>query len=123
MRSKVIFAAFVAAFAFVRLASAQPYSITSANPLVIEKLLNAGNDTVAFLANAGTNNGIEFHGRTIGTRAGFDFTCTSDGGQGWTGIVYRDDDVTYRATSRPGSSATRSSTRRTGPPSRSTTAR
>ena len=98
MRARVIFAAVVAAFAFVGLVSAQPYSITSANPLVIEKLLNAGNDTAAFLTNVGTDNGIEYHGRTNATRAGFDFTCTSDGGQGWTGLVYRDDDVTYRAT-------------------------
>ena len=97
MRAKVILAAVVAAFAFVGFASAQPYSITSADPLVIEKLLSAGDDTVAFLTNVGTNNGIEYHGRTNATRAGFDFTCTSDGGQGWTGIVYRDDDVTYRA--------------------------
>ena len=91
---------------------------------MIEKLLDAGDDTVAFLANVGTNNGIEYHGRTNATRAGFDFTCTSDGGQGWTGIVYRDDDVTYRAANRgrsirqPGSS-----TMPIGPASRSTTAR
>ena len=97
MRARVILAAFVAAFAFVGFASAQPYSITSANPLIIEKLI-AAPDTVAFLTNAGTDNGIEFHGRTNATRAGFNFTCTSDGGQGWTGLVYRDDDVTYRAT-------------------------
>ena len=102
MRARVILAAAIAAFAFVGIASAQPYSITSGNPLVIEKLLDAGNDTAAFLTNAGTDNGIEFHGRTNATRAGFDFTCTSDGGQGWTGIVYREDDVTYRATIAPG---------------------
>ena len=83
--------------AFAAWAPAQPYAITSADPLVIEKLLEAGDDTVAFLTNSGTDNGIEYHGRTNATRAGFDFTCTSDGGQGWTGIVYRDDDVTYRA--------------------------
>ena len=64
---------------------------------MIEKLLEAGDDTVAYLTNSGSDHGIEYHGRTNATRAGFDFTCTSDGGQGWTGIVYRDDDVTYRA--------------------------
>ena len=64
---------------------------------------------------SGTDNGIEYHGRTNATRAGFDFTCTSDGGQGWTGIVYRDDDVTYRATIAAGHvRQARSSPRRTG---------
>ena len=82
---------------FAAWAPAQPYAITSGDPLVIEKLLDAGDDTAAFLTNAGTDNGIEYHGRTNATRSGFDFTCTSDGGQGWTGLVYRDDDVTYRA--------------------------
>ena len=82
---------------FADWAPAQPYAITSGNPLVIEKLLEAGDATVAYLTNSGSDHGIEYHGRTNATRAGFDFTCTSDGGQGWTGIVYRDDDVTYRA--------------------------
>ena len=80
-------------------AAAQPYAITSSDPLVIEKLLGTGStpETVAYLENTGTDNGIDYHGRTNATRAGFNFTCSSSGGQGWTGLVYRDDDVTYRA--------------------------
>ena len=63
-----------------------------------EAAFRAGNRSVSHERQAPTT-ASTYHGRTNATRAGFDFTCTSDGGQGWTGIVYRDDDCDcYRAT-------------------------
>ena len=64
-----------------------PYTVTSANPLAITSEAPSG--TVAFLeaiADSSTSS------RTAGTRAGFDFTGVGDGGQAWTGLVYRTGD-------------------------------
>ena len=61
-----------------------PYAITNADPLVIELEAGATSGTVAFLENVTPHS----FGRTSGTLAGFDFHCTSDGGQGYTGLVW-----------------------------------
>ena len=61
-----------------------PYAITNADPLVIEKATGAPAGIVAFLENRDAHS----YGRTNGTRSGFDFNCTSDGGQGYTGLVW-----------------------------------
>ena len=54
-----------------------PYTMTSSDPLVIDRAEGAPAGMVAFLED------VQPHtfGRTNGTRAGFDFHCTSDGGR------------------------------------------
>ena len=70
-----------------------PYTVTQANPLIITKAAGADADTVAFLEEIADSQ----DGRTHATRAGFDFDVATDGGQGWTGLVWRSGvEPTYR---------------------------
>ena len=86
-----------AGLVFVGSAFAQtpaPYAITQADPLVIVRAETAPAGTVAFLESVADNQ----WGRTNGTRAGFDFTGTMDGGQEWTGLVWwAGSGTTYRS--------------------------
>ena len=73
-----------------------PYRIVEENPLVIDKATGVPAAVVAFLETRTADS----YGRTNGTRAGFDFHCTADGGQGWTSIVWWNGlpgGLTYRA--------------------------
>ena len=80
----VVAAILLTAAAWAPAQTPAPYAITNSDPLVIELEAGATSGTFAFLENVTPHS----FGRTSGTRAGFDFHCTSDGGQGYTGLVW-----------------------------------